>query len=92
MFFLQNPRLACMWALSCVGAISILEKLPFETSTFTEIVFGFVVGWAILTTYTAAVQDISLNSIDKTLAWLDDKGYIDRETILNKHGVETDDE
>jgi hypothetical protein len=74
-----------MWALSCVGAISIVEKLPFEIGFLTEIVVGFVVGWAILTTYTAAVQDISLNSIDKTLAWLDDKGYIDRETILNKH-------
>ncbi len=92
MFFLQNPRLACMWALSCIGAVSILEKLNLELSFFMELTAGLVVGWAILTTYTAAVQDIALNSIDKTLAWLDDKGYIDRETILNTHGVETDDE
>lgn len=84
MFNYFDLRMWCLWALSCIGAISILDKAMPDFGFVVEVVVGSLVGWAIMTSYTAALQDLSLGAIDKTLAWLDNKGYISRDAIMNE--------
>jgi uncharacterized membrane protein (Fun14 family) len=84
MFAYFDIRVACLWVLSCIGAVSILEKAMPDIGFIPEVIVGTIVGWAVLTSYQAALQDLSIGAIDKTLAWLDHKGYISRDVIMNE--------
>lgn len=84
MFSYFDLRMYCLWGLSCIGAVSILEKVMPDFGFVIEVIIGSLVGWAIITSYTAALQDLSLGAIDKTLAFLDAKGYIDRDSVVRE--------
>jgi len=84
MFLHFDLRMYCLWGLSCIGAVSILRMVIPDFGFITQVIVGSVVGWAILTLYSEALSDISVDAVNKTLEYLDDKGYINSDNVLRE--------